>query len=333
MTYREEIQPETVDQTSLFMPPMAELGRKQNKMIDLIEDMDPGQLCLDAITYRGLGEVDSLQCKFSPDTEFAKDRTRGLHEPFFGRFVVNSEVDHNLPTQVAVKPFVPDSQRQGFSSPAEAVAHEWAANIYVDRLTDEGSTFVPVGIWKSEAGDPALVTIFEESVKTFDTVFYPSDDEATYVSEEKIENALSQGFRSLGILHGAGLVHVDAHVGNLGRDSRDVRFIDLETLKILGAKDGAVDVSKENRELITVDFDRFLSTMLVRCRPGDDMFKKITAVMGNAEAIESAVSHYLPGIRQGAQWSGVELPKKMIASPERLTKKIAKELDKHKKYL
>lgn len=326
-----EYRPTEIAKVSLFDSPIAEFGAKQTAMADMIDEMEPGELLLVADEFSGFRDSKNIHGVFIKDDEFKKTRPHGMHKPEFGRLILSSNKDYEMPTQVAVKP--EGGGASPYESPALALAHEWAANEHMNELTDYESAFLPLGVWKSETGQAQLVTLFDESVKTFDRIFWAPNEEAGQINKTQMVTALAIGTISLGYMHGAGLVHGEPHPGNLGRDSKNPWNVDLESLHKLPRNAGAVINDKETRGLIRNDYEQLVGNLLLRRRPGEELFDKITDVLADPEAVEFIVSQYQPAVQEGERSSGVELPQKLAPRPESLARIFRKELDKHSEYL
>lgn len=320
-----------LNKVGFFSPSVAGFGEEQDRLVDSIRAAEPGEMLLDGTRFSGFDYSAKLYGTFTIDDEFKRSRPHGTHKLQFGRLVLSSIDDYELPTQIVVKPEGKGGGNPRYDDSARALAHEWSANSYINDLYGYRSAFQPLGFWKSDDGVARLITEFEEPVKTFDQIFWAQGRESQDVTKEQMIKALRIGISAVGFLHGSGLIHGEPHQGNIGRDSTDrVRQIDLESLWRLLSNDHGVVNNKESRGLILADVQKLIGSLMSYTRPGEAIFSKIVDVLSDESAVSRIISGYVPSVRLGESRSGVTLPEKLALKPERIKGLFREELEKHK---
>jgi len=245
---------------------------------------------------------EKLHATFIEEEELGLGRAESQHQVRFGQMILNSAYDHEMPDLVAVKPF----------EIARDLHREWAANNYINSIGRYQRAFLPLGIWRRNNGDYNLITLYEHGVKSYDEVFWADrigSPEA--LRAQVVEKAALTCVQGLGYLHGLGVVHGDAQAKNLAKDSRRVRFVDLESASLLPRVGSAVLEDAETDRLTSRDIDSFFgSTMLV-----SDNQDRIADVFNDYSMPVQLVRSYQDGLRRGSRESRLRLPA-MIAESE-----------------
>lgn len=224
--------------------------------------------------------------------------------------------DQEIPLHIAAKPY--NRQTVLFDTPAKSIVHEWAANEYVNRFNPP-QAFEPIGLWKNEAGEPQLLTKFEEDVQSFDNVFWARGKTARQTKPERVADSLGKCLYALGVLHGMGLYMGDAQVKNFARNARTVRYNDLEMLQPLplGADNTVIPLT-ESRRFIASDVHMLAGSTVDQTEQPNDMQSKVFKVIRNATIVYQAGKQYIDGVRTGSQQSGVVVPDAFVIEPERM---------------
>lgn len=184
----------------------------------LLRDMGNRTLLLASNAYT-FKNKDGLHGSLIEREDFGQDREDSQHQVRFGQMILNGQGIHEIPDLVAIKPYEKNKH----------LYHEWAANAYANGLADEQRAYMPLGVYKDDQGTPNLVTLYEHGVTTYDRVFWADKNENPgALHKEVVREAAETCMYGLGLMHGSRLIHGDARAKNLGRDSRHVRFIDLE---------------------------------------------------------------------------------------------------------
>lgn len=297
--------------------PQTELGGNYDEMIAEIERIPADGISLERREFLGLQGGRTIVADFTERPEAAKSRRDSAHNVYFGQLMINSTYDYELPTPVAVKPYDEDTAPQG--TPAKSLAHEWAANEYVGRLSQYERAYLPLGVWKDEGGAPQLVTLFDEPTKTFQDIFWATGKEVDRINKKIIMKAIDMSMYAIGVLHGAGLAHGDTAVRNLARDSNHVRFVDLETVSMLPRDGSEIRDSLATKRQVNGDINQFISSLLMKndSRP-NYTFEKVASVLTKERAASTATGRYWLGLAQGQLRNGTEFPENLVIQPEDL---------------
>lgn len=258
-----------------------EIGEPVKSRERLVRHLGKNSIALDAEKYFMLPEK-GLQATFIEREDFRYEREESRHQVLFGQLILNGPGIHELPDFIAVKPF--DDRRELYN--------EWAANSYLNSVFDEQRAFLPLGVMKDKHGDMSMLTLYENGVKTADTVFW-ADKEAQpeALRAAVIENTAVACMYSLGLLHGARLIHGDAQAKNLAWDSRQPRFVDLESSALIPADavDDSIYINK-----VMKDVQIFIqSTMQV-----DDNREQISEVLASPSVVNKVMKSYKRGINE-----------------------------------
>lgn len=235
---------------------------------------------------------------------FGHGRGESQHQITFGQFIVHDQNRANRPELVAVKPFdepMPDELFQ-----------EVAALNHLNSIGDIQNTYLPLGVWRNAEGILQTITLYEHGVISADHTFWA--DKSVYPEElrpERVRTSFQDCMWGVGYLHGAGISHGDAQVKNLAHDSKGVRFIDPESMRLLPRDDkGNLIDSLSVQKIKEQDISTLLATSLQVEENRPEIVKAIRGIQG---AKELALS-YRKGMRKGAKDSN--LPLKRIDSSE-----------------
>jgi hypothetical protein len=256
-----------------------EIGEPTSPKKQIIRKMGRGSLVLDAGKYFMLPEH-GLHATFIEREDFGVGREDSRHVVRFGQLILNGPGVHESPDFVAVKPF--DDKRELYN--------EWAANTYVNSVFDDQRAFMPLGVVRDKHGDTSMLSLYEHGVKTADTIFWADKESQPEALREKvIERAAMVSMYSLGLLHGARLIHGDAQAKNLGWDNRHARFVDLES-SLLVPKD-AVDQPEFTNKFLK-DVTMFIqSTMQV-----EENEDQIASALRKPEVVSDMLESYSAGV-------------------------------------
>lgn len=212
----------------------------------------------------------------------------------FGQLVLNNFEGEASTELVAVKPF---------KRPKEA-AHEMGAMHAVNDLDPRRRTplsYEPLGFYKMPDGRTALITKYDHSVRTQDTIYWNPDREP---SPAEVTRALNHGAFALGSLHHYGLTHGDAQVKNVAFDTHGVRYPDLADLASHGGGN-------------TVD------PFTVRRRVEYDLRKYVTSLatksyLGHDDYIEPVAATFAPMYTRIAGTLGSQVPQEARFQPDEI---------------
>jgi hypothetical protein len=266
----------------------------RHQVVESIGAIPVGRVALSAGEF-SLPDPLTTAASFVGQEGLSLGRNEGRHQPRFGQMLLNGPGVHERPILVAVKPFTFEED----TNPDALIATEIAASSYLNSLNDRQLAYLPLGVWKNADGINHLLTLYEHDVTSYDNTFWvdrevnPEALRATNVTE-----ALIQCGRSLGYLHGAGLIHRDAEAKNLASNLKGIRFIDLEGARMLPR--GSAD---EADALTAADIEGFLqSTLQV-----DENREAIEPVLSMARTAKLLAQQYNAGRREAAQDSGVHV--------------------------
>ncbi len=256
----------------------------------------------------GIDNIDGafgLSATFEQKDEFSIGRERSeRHGVFFGQMTVRSMVTMDAPDFVAVKPH--------FSS-REAL-HEIMAHNYMNGISPYERGFVPLGIWKAN-GEVNFLSLFDLPVQTYDNVFWATDEQAPLITPEKIIRSLGVCTYAMGFLHGAGATQGDAQPKNLASDRKRVRYVDLETMRLVEKKGNEIVSSSHSRNQMVRDIDTFMSTLLGR----GEVDHLIIPALQNEKVMKAAFKGYGTGVTKGARRARLHFPPDMRLTFDEMT--------------
>lgn len=256
-----------------------EIGEPTKPKERLLRHLGKNSIVLDADKYFMLPE-DGLRATFIEREDFAQDREDSRHVVRFGQMILNGHGIHEAPDFVAVKPF--EDRRELYN--------EWAANAYLNGIFEDQRAFMPLGILKDGHGTMNLLTLYENGVKTADTVFWADGEAQPEALRPKVvETTANASMYGLGLMHGARIIHGDAQAKNLAWDTRQPRFVDLESAihVPVDAVGEAVYADKILRDVSTFIY----STMQV-----DENQDKIADVLSKPTVADKMIKSYKRGI-------------------------------------
>lgn len=178
------------------------------------------------MALHGLNEYLLQSSRFAEREDWAVGRQDSTYGVFFGELEMAIDDGKTVIVGIAAKPYrVLERER---------AVHEYAGLEYFNGHS-ELKTFQPIGFWINKHGDPVLLTVFEEPVKSFDNVDWGKTGEAAFDGHYDLLTALQKSAQILARLHASGFAHRDAQIKNMAVDthSRGVRLIDLTTLTVV----------------------------------------------------------------------------------------------------
>ena len=276
-------------------------------LLRAVRGMDRDSILL---VQKEFAEIDraGLEAVFTEDEELALGREASINEVRFGQMVLSSAFDHERPELIAAKPF---------RRPKDAL-HELAVSAYLNKTTKRQHAFQPIGLWRNDRGLFHLLSRYEHSVITYDSVLWADKEvEPEALAPGAIAKALRVSMLGLGQLHALGFSHGDAQVKNLGADSEKVRFIDLQNTRVFPRSH-----SGEPPDVIATS-DRVqgdIETLLRSCFEVLDNIPEIAPVM--EDQADCMAKSYLRGVvRQRAGGSG-RYPEQAIPTHDDLVERI-----------
>src|SRR5690606_39708159 len=203
-------QPLVQGEIDYFVPPeqvsITDLRKYRVHMYDVLRNLQPGQFSLDGGQFIELAEHRTIG-KLYEGENFEHGRHQNRHGLVFGQLVMNTDFERDRQIFVAVKPF---------DTPKDALK-EYLASRYINGIRrpvaiDDGVyypqdsiagrrtlTFNPLGFHRfSDNGQFGLVTEFDETVKSFDNIFWDPNNLPT---EQQVRRALSRCAFGLARLH------------------------------------------------------------------------------------------------------------------------------------
>lgn len=237
------------------------------KLTERVKAIDPGDFLLVRRAFRDL-EQDGVIGQFIEGAELEYGREEHAHDVRFGQLNLSSPFDRQRTELVAMK---------GFHRPKDA-AHEFGVMQYLNRYARPSVTKVSaldtLGFYRMpDTGETALITAYDESVISYDNLFWNPEQPPT---EEELHKALSRCAFALGTLHHRGLTHGDAQVKNLAVDNKGVRFIDLESAQAFPGKNGRADFLRTT-ERIADDIRTFAGSLVSRSEVEIDFTEPLTS--------------------------------------------------------
>lgn len=259
--------------------------------------LDRSQYSLLLSKVAGLDAGTGLTATFEEKEEFRLSRERSdRHGVYFGNLILRSMVAIDAPDFVAVKPH--------FTS-REAL-HEIGANNYINSISQYERGFVPLGVWKAK-DQVNLLTLFDQPVQTYDNIFWATDEQAPFITQEKVIRALGVCSYGVGYLHGAGAIHEDAQPKNLASDRKRVRYVDLETMKFVERDGNEIVKSEHSRDQMLRDVSQMMSTLLGR----GEVDHLIVSALQNERVMRAAFKGYGTGVTKGARQAHLNFPSEM----------------------
>lgn len=158
--------------------------------------------------------------KYTKRDDYREGRRRSQHGVYFADITLsNPSGDTTYSKQpVAVKPF---------EDPSAAV-QDFVVSNEINKAAGGTTTFIPVGFLRQPDGRIALITKFEEGVKTFDTVLQRPERP----TEAEIRWALRHAAETLFFLHANDWIHGDAQIQNTAYDSNlNSRIVDVTDVR------------------------------------------------------------------------------------------------------
>ncbi|HMS50531.1 MAG TPA: hypothetical protein PKA02_03820 [Candidatus Saccharibacteria bacterium] len=188
--------------------------------------------------------------------EFGYGREENTHGVYFGQLILASDGDYERPELVAIKPY--DQDRRG-------AVHELLMNYHLnskDAENPHNRAFQPLGFFRDADGEYAFITRYEHAVTSYDSILWANpEQEPGALTPERILKAVRGSAYGIGHIHGLRVAHGDAQAKNLGNDSRQPRFLDLEQARIFATReDGSIDEA-----LARTAVDKDIKTFLESC--------------------------------------------------------------------
>ncbi len=284
-----------------------ELRLSDESLLQAVRGMDRDSLLLVQKEFAELSGS-GLEATFNEDEELALGREASINEVRFGQMVLSSAFDYERPELIAAKPF---------RRPKDAL-HELAISAYLNKTTKRQHAFQPIGLWRNDRGLFHLLSRYEHSVITYDSVLWADKEvEPEALAPGAIAKALRVSMLGLGQLHALGFSHGDAQVKNLGADSEKVRFIDLQNTRVFprSHSTGTPDV------IATKDRAQGdIETLLRSCFEVLDNIPQIAPVM--EEQADCMAKSYLRGVTRQRTTGSHRYPEQSIPTHEDLVERI-----------
>lgn len=228
---------------------------------------------------------------------FGHGREDSQHDVGFGQVIVHDHSRANRPELVAKKPFDDPTP--------ENLYHELAATNYLNSIGDIQNTYLPLGVWRNAEGILQTLTLYEHGVVSTDHTFWADKSlEPQELRPERIRTSFQDCMWGVGYLHGAGITHGDAQVKNLAHDSKGVRFIDPESMRLLPRDtDGQLLESIASEKAKAQDIETLLASAFQVEENRPDINKAIRGMSGSKELALA----YRKGMRKGARDAGLRL--------------------------
>jgi tRNA A-37 threonylcarbamoyl transferase component Bud32 len=166
--------------------------------------------------------------RFENNEEWLEGRRDSIQGVFFGYIALGNEIE----TPVAVKPFL---------SNLKYGVHETALLMHLQK---KGLPVYEVlgAAWSKDQGY-TMITKFEEDSKSLDNIVWRKGIEAPLSDHLTNLEAIKQVGRTLGLLHGNGIIHGDAQIKNFAVNGDEVRIVDLAGARVV-ADESSVDEVK-----------------------------------------------------------------------------------------
>jgi len=187
------------------------------------------------------------------------------------------------------------------------IYQELAALNHLNSIGDVQNTYLPLGVWRNAQGILQTITLYEHGVVSTDQTFWADKSlQPEELRPERIRTSFQDCLWGIGYLHGAGISHGDAQVKNLAHDSKGVRFIDPESMRLLPRNgNGQLQESYASEHAKKRDIETLLATSFQVEENRPDI---INAIHGTKGAKDLALS-YRKGMRKGAKDSDLRLAK------------------------
>ncbi len=244
----------------------------------------------------------SAHSSFVDDQNLKVGREASLNDVRFGRLkVVPENAKSGDATElVAIKPYV-------MSRSPSALLREYAMTNYVNSIPGRRRSFAYLGLARRVDGAYQGITVFEESVRTYEDVLWATGKKAESTTEEQVSRAISDCVYSLGYLAGLGIYHGDTRPKNLARDRKGIRFVDFEESYMLEHENGLVHDSSENVELIHEDIETFIDA----CVGLGDIDELVIRSFTRYSAAKSMRNDYLRGMHDSGSDGKLTIPQKI----------------------
>lgn len=230
---------------------------------------------------------------------FRHGRDESQHQVGFGQLIFHDRNRANRPELVAKKPF------------DEPIPHdiyqELAALNHLNSIGEIQNTYLPLGVWRNAQGILQTITLYEHGVVSTDQTFWADKSlSPEELRPERVRTSFQDCLWGIGYLHGAGISHGDAQVKNLAHDSKGVRFIDPESMRLLPRDEhGQLQESFASESAKKRDIETLLATSF---QVEENRPEIIKAINGEKGAKELAL-WYRKGLRKGAKDSDLRLAK------------------------
>jgi len=164
---------------------------------------------------------------FENREDWAEGRRDSIQGVFFGYLSLGQEIE----TPVAIKPFL---------SAVTTGMHETALLMH---LQDRGLPVYEVlgASWSKEQGF-TMITKFEEESRSLDNINWQKGIEFPLGEHLSNIDGIKQVGRTLGLLHGNGIIHGDAQIKNFAVNGEEIRIIDLAGARVVGDEHTVNDV-------------------------------------------------------------------------------------------
>jgi hypothetical protein len=272
----------------------------------VLRQFTPDTILLDRSQYflaAGAAAVEAgVTAQFVEQPEFAKGREFSANGVYFGQLNVTSPQYVDLPEFVAVKPHTTGDEI------GKSVMKELAAHNHMNALSTTERAYVPLGIWKDDAGMPQLVTLYDHAVQTFDNIFWAkTEEEAEKVTPGQIDAAMRHSMYGLGLLNGAGVAHGDAQAKNLGIDRKRVRFTDFDRTSLIPVVEAKTD---EAKDLIDTDIGTFVTSTFFLTEDGSNkgVIEMTADALSDKARTDDYIGRYHAGFARSVERLGVQFP-------------------------
>ncbi len=251
--------------------------------------------------------VRQSEADFKEIPAFAEGREHSGHGVVFGRLNIETMEYPPITTFVAMKPYDdrPKDNNLG-ARPAWSVAHDWATNQYLRRLSTSGA-YEPIGVWRTDDTYfvPGLVTRFNERSLSLDNLLgdrAPVIDENGEIdidmTQSRARRALHTGHFGLGIANGIRTTHGDAAPRNFATDGSHVIFNDVTTIQPFST------TRRKNEARAVEDMIKFVSMSIHPDLAPPEMRKLTGAALKEQEFRSALYGSYLVGVALGAERAG-----------------------------
>lgn len=207
---------------------------------------------------------------FVDDVELGHGRDESAHGVYFGQLILASDSDHERPELVAIKPYGQDKK---------GAVHELLMNYHLNSRDAENPSnraFQPLGLLRDTDGDYAFITRYEHAVTSYDSILWADPEhDADALTPKRILKAIRGSAYGIGHIHGLRVAHGDPQAKNLGNDSHQPRFLDLEEARIFAVgEDGSIDEALA-RTAVDRDLEIFLDSCFRRPENVEDIAEVI----------------------------------------------------------